>query len=67
MVSVWYNEAMYEQPRVAMSLRLPVELRDALQRSAHEHRRSLTAEIIRRLERSVRADERRRRRSERDP
>lgn len=43
---------------VKLLLRLPESLRDALKRWAATNRRSVTAEIVYRLERSVRADER---------
>lgn len=43
---------------VKLLLRLPESLRDALKKWASANRRSVTAEIVYRLERSVRADER---------
>jgi len=53
---------MEEQPRVALNLRLSPDLRDALRRVARQNGRSVTAEIVRRLEQSLRDDERRERR-----
>jgi len=52
-------------PRVAINLRLPAELRAALRAAACRNGRSVTAEIVRRLERSFRADEQRERRRRR--
>ena len=49
-------------PRVAINLRLSAELREALRNAARRNGRSVTAEIVRRLEQSVRADERKERR-----
>ncbi len=59
---LWYNMDMEEQPRVALNLRLSPDLRDALRRVARQNGRSVTAEIVRRLEQSLRDDERRERR-----
>lgn len=51
------NERRY----VTMNLRLMKWLRDALGKWAERNHRSVTAEIIHRLERSIRADERKQR------
>jgi hypothetical protein len=50
---------MSRPPRVAINLRLPAKLREALRAAARRNGHSVTAEIVRRLERSIRADERR--------
>ncbi len=47
---------------VSMLLRLPARLREDLRRGARESRRSLTAEVVHRLEQSIKADARRARR-----
>ena len=49
---------MSRPPRVAINLRVSAELREALRTVARRNGRSVTAEIVRRLERSIRADER---------
>jgi len=54
-----------DQPRVAINLRLPPALREALRRAARQNGRSMTAEIVHRLGRSIRADEERERRRQR--
>jgi hypothetical protein len=48
--------------RVAINLRLSVELRETLRNAVRRKGRSVTAEVVRRLERSIRADERKERR-----
>ncbi len=50
-----------------MLLRLPARLREELRRAARESRRSVTAEVVHRLEQTVRADERRERRRRQAP
>ena len=49
-----------------MLLRLPARVREDLRRAARESRRSLTAEVIHRLEQSIKADARRARRRQSD-
>ena len=49
-----------------MLLRLPARVRENLRRAARESRRSLTAEVIHRLEQSIKADARRERRRHAD-
>ncbi len=62
MISLWYTIHMDEQPLAKMLLRMPAALRVALGEAAQRSRRSVTAEIVHRLEHSIRADERRERR-----
>ena len=51
---------------IKMLLRMPARLREDLRRAARESRRSVTAEIVHRLDQSIRADERRARRRQAD-
>ncbi len=51
-----------DEETVAMLLRMPASLREDLRRVARESRRSVTAEIVHRLEHSIRADALRERR-----
>ena len=66
MISLWYTIHMDEQPLAKMLLRMPATLRVALGEAAQRSRRSVTAEIVHRLEHSIRADERRERRRQAD-
>ena len=66
MISLWYTIHMDEQPLAKMLLRMPAALRVALGEAAQRSRRSVTAEIVHRLEQSIKADERRARRRQAD-
>jgi hypothetical protein len=60
MISLWYRgdmKASRNDTRVSFPLRLPVDLRAKLEGAARESYRSLNAEIVFRLERSIREGE----------
>jgi hypothetical protein len=60
MISLWYRgdmKASRSDTRVGFPLRLPVDLRAKLEGAARESYRSLNAEIVFRLERSIREEE----------
>jgi hypothetical protein len=47
---------------VSILLRLPADLRERLRLAARDNQRSMTAEVVYRLQQSIRADDRRDRR-----